>query len=186
MNQVLHTLIQKAWPALAVCAVAFVLVHLIKGLTQQRQTDASPLPTSDKATRTDAELLALYTKQTSILTNPEQLFYAALLRASEPYTICPKVRMADFVHADSRRGKKAALWKISQKRVDFLLCRSSDLKPLLAIELDDETHRRKAAQTRDAFVDSVYAAVNLPVLHITRQDRYDSAALAHQIDAVLG
>jgi Protein of unknown function (DUF2726) len=63
---------------------------------------------------------------------------------------------------------------ISQKHVDFLVCRNEDMSPIFAIELDDWTHESKRVQQRDMFVNNLYAAISLPLL---RLDVKESGAL---------
>lgn len=40
------------------------------------------------------------------------------------------------------------------------------LEPVLAIELDEKSHQRKDRKDRDAFVDQVFQAAALPLLHV--------------------
>ncbi|MCX6615698.1 MAG: DUF2726 domain-containing protein, partial [Acidobacteria bacterium] len=73
-------------------------------------------------------------------------------------TICPKVRLADVFFV-SRPDKNRAFYnRIIQKHVDFLACDPRSMKPLLAIELDDATHRHSDRIARDEFVDDVFQA----------------------------
>jgi len=51
------------------------------------------------------------------------------------------------------------------------------MEPKLAIELDDKSHQRKDRQERDAFVDEVFRAAGLPLVHIP-------AAKGYQVDEV--
>jgi hypothetical protein len=50
--------------------------------------------------------------------------------------------------------------KIDRKHVDFLLCDSTTMQPLIGIELDDKSHERPDRRERDIFVDGVFAAWN--------------------------
>lgn len=57
--------------------------------------------------------------------------------------------------------------------------------PVLGIELDDSSHDQKARQERDQFVDEVYKAAGLPLLHIRATATYDAKIIASLIrDAV--
>lgn len=78
-------------------------------------------------------------------------------------------------------GGQSHLARIIQKRIDFLICRKEDLKPLLALELDGSTHQNEKRQERDHFVDSVFASIGLPVLHVSLQKTYNKAAVALSI-----
>ncbi len=83
-------------------------------------------------------------------------------------------------------GFKAHFSKIARKRVDFLICRIEDLSPLLVIELDGSTHALAKRKERDEFLDDVFAAVGLPILHVPVQSSYDKQAIAMQIASALG
>lgn len=56
-----------------------------------------------------------------------------------------------------------AFSRINGKSVDFLIC-TNDMKPLIAIELDDNTHDRPDRQKRDIFVNSIISDANMPLL----------------------
>jgi len=83
-------------------------------------------------------------------------------------------------------GGQSHLARIIQKRIDFLICRKEDLKPLLALELDGSTHENEKRKERDHFVDSVFEAIGLPVLHVSLQKAYNKAAIALSIARKLG
>ena len=68
--------------------------------------------------------------------------------------------------------------RIHMKHVDFLICASDDMRPVLGIELDDKSHARKDRQERDTFVDSVFATAGLPILHVQAVGGYDQVTLA--------
>lgn len=74
----------------------------------------------------------------------------------------------------------AAFNKIKAKHVDFVLCDSIQIQPLLAIELDDRSHQRKDRQDRDIFVDKAFRSAGVPIVHT-----YSSAGLAEKIDSTL-
>ena len=59
------------------------------------------------------------------------------------------------------------------------------MQPALAIELDDSSHQRKDRAERDAFVDQVFKAAELPLLHIKVVQNYDSAEIQSQIQTLL-
>jgi len=67
--------------------------------------------------------------------------------------------------------------KIARKHLGFLLYDRESLKPLLAIELDDSSHNRPDRQARDKFVDGVFAAAGLPLLHVPVSYSYPTKKL---------
>lgn len=46
------------------------------------------------------------------------------------------------------------------------------MTPVLAVELDDQSHQREIRKDRDAFVDGVFAAAGVPLLHIPAKNTY--------------
>jgi hypothetical protein len=64
--------------------------------------------------------------------------------------------------------------------------RSSDLAPLVGIELDDRSHEAEDRQARDAFVDRVFASASLPLLHVPVQKGYDLAELKAKLAGLVG
>ena len=69
------------------------------------------------------------------------------------------------------------------KRQDFLVCDNLSLKPLVAIELDDKSHQQSNRVQRDAFVDEVFKAANLPLLHIPVKNSYAISELTDLIQS---
>ena len=107
----------------------------------------------------------------SVLTNYEKKLYSILAPFCFKYNfiLLSKVRIADFVQPLKQYNKGDFYhWfnKIALKHVDFLICQPETFKPLVAIELDDYTHKYKDRQERDVFIDNVYASIKLPILHV--------------------
>ena len=83
--------------------------------------------------------------------------------------IFSKVKLSDLFYAKTGDfGKNRSYTnKIDRKHVDFLLCDPKTLKPSLGIELDDKSHQRVDRQERDDFVNHVFKAAKLPLMHIS-------------------
>ena len=117
------------------------------------------------------ETLNLYKLKASLLTTPEKDFYKqVLLPITSKYelSIAKKPRMADFIDVDADMPNKDGLYsfrKISQKHVDFLLCCTETLKPIMAIELNDGSHFEDDRIERDEFVNKIYKEIGLKVAH---------------------
>ncbi len=116
---------------------------------------------------------------------PAELSFFQVLRtaASERASVCPKAGLGDLfqVHADDPSRFRIATNKIDRKHVDFLLCDPTTMRPLLGLELDDKSHQRADRRTRDAFVDEVFKAARLPLLHVPVRPSYRADELAAQI-----
>ncbi|EFH8375491.1 DUF2726 domain-containing protein [Escherichia coli] len=77
----------------------------------------------------------------------------------------------------------SAVWRRPQRHQrprssqTYLLCDKTDLKPLLAIELDDKSHQREDRIARDKLVDGIFKAVGLPVIHHPVKNTYSQSNL---------
>jgi len=108
-----------------------------------------------------------YRQRDDFLSPAELSFYRALSAAvGNRAHICPKVNLADIFFVVKPNENQGARGRISQKHVDFLLCDSQSMKPLVGIELDDSSHARADRQERDALVDAVFAVAALPLVRI--------------------
>ncbi|MCX6953513.1 MAG: DUF2726 domain-containing protein, partial [Verrucomicrobia bacterium] len=106
----------------------------------------------------------------------------------EGVTCLIKVRLGDVFALRKGLGlpERARAWnRIGQKHVDFLLVRSSDLKPLAGIELDDASHDKEERQQRDAFVDEVFQSSKIPLLHVKARETYQTEVLRESVGAIL-
>jgi predicted RNA-binding Zn-ribbon protein involved in translation (DUF1610 family) len=101
--------------------------------------------------------------------------------------IFSKVKLSDLFYAKTGDfGKNRSYTnKIDRKHIDFLLCDPKTLKPLLGIELDDKSHQRADRQERDDFVNRVFEAAKLPLMHISVQRGYSQSELKTQISVYL-
>lgn len=85
-----------------------------------------------------------------------------------------KPRLADvFQHHGS------GFQQISQKHVDFLVCRNDDWTPMLAIELDDDSHRDTDRKKRDMSVNALFASTGIPLvrIHVRDMDKMEELVL---------
>jgi hypothetical protein len=120
----------------------------------------------------------IYIGQRLLLTPAEQNLVSYLFSVLElfPHThlLC-KVRIADIVELNpTLDGKRYAkgLSAIAAKHVDYCVVDRRTWEPIVVLELDDKSHDRLDRQQRDAFVDQVFAEVNLPIIHVKAKARY--------------
>ena len=113
------------------------------------------------------------------------LYHVLLTVVGDRAAICPKVGLGDlfFAKTGDRSRNTSYRNRIDRKHVDFLLCDPRTLAPLGAVELDDASHGRADRVARDAFVDDVFAAAGLPLVHVTAQRAYAPDALRAQLAA---
>ena len=103
-----------------------------------------------------------------LITPAEARFHACLVRISQNRCLIQvKPRLADVFKAVSGLG---AFQKISQKHVDFLICRHEDWMPMLGIEVDDASHDAPERRQRDRFVNELFASTQVPLLRLPVQE----------------
>ncbi|MDO9556574.1 MAG: DUF2726 domain-containing protein [Coriobacteriia bacterium] len=120
-----------------------------------------------------------YRLRDDFLSPSELSFYRVLASAvGDRALVCPKVNLADLFFVVKPNENQAYRNKIDRKHVDFLLCDPQSLCPLVGVELDDKSHQREDRQARDEFVNQVFAAAGLPLLHVPAQAGYSATALA--------
>lgn len=114
--------------------------------------------------------------------SPAELSFFNLLRdvIGERAVLCPKVGLSDLFcvkHSDPGRFRIYTN-KIDRKHMDFVLCDPVTMRPFLALELDDRSHKRPDRQERDAFVEQVFEVAGLPLLHVPARHAYRTADIA--------
>lgn len=122
-------------------------------------------------------------KKANLLTNNEQIFYKAIRLIAEKYnfTVLSKVRLADIVNVNPSLDN-AEWWsnfgKIKSKHIDFALAKKENLDVVLIIELDDYSHLRQDRIERDAFVDSVFEEIGIPIIHVYNATRLENKIIS--------
>ncbi|ADW20733.1 DUF2726 domain-containing protein [Thermus scotoductus] len=128
-----------------------------------------------------------YRLKGSVLTPAERSFLGVLERVvPEGVRVWPKVRLVDFLLLEAvGKDRQAALNRVVAKHVDFLLVRAQDARPLLAIELDDQSHLRKDRQERDRFLEALFRQVGLPLVRVRVKEGYSPEELRRLVEAHL-
>jgi hypothetical protein len=120
-----------------------------------------------------------YFSREHLLSQGELAFYHALRRAVPQHLmICLKVRLADIIHCSGEAWKQGYGGRISQKHLDFVIADAASTAILLAIELDDKSHKRADRQVRDDFLERALAAAKIPLVRVPAAPNYDARALA--------
>lgn len=122
----------------------------------------------------------------ALLSNAELSFFQVLrLVVADTMLVCPKVSLGDIFFVVSKEKYQTYRNKIDRKHVDFLLCDPQTLRPLMGIELDDASHRGRSRQERDRFVDEVFKAAGLPLLHVPARAAYATEEISNLIAQTL-
>ena len=130
-----------------------------------------------------------YILESSLFSPAERSFLGVLDQCfGSEYRILGKVRIADAItvrKGTAKPRRQRAFNRISSKHFDFLLCSATELKPLCAIELDDQSHARANRQARDTFVRRACQAAGLPLANIPAQHAYVAAEIRQSILAAI-
>ncbi len=162
-------ILQQYWPFLA--SAAAIVAALAIGLMLLCQGRQVP-----------------YEKVETLLTPAEINFLRSLeLAVRSDWMIFSMVRLADVIKVRSKT-RKSQTWqnRIFGKHLDFVLCDAETLEVKLAIELDDSSHNRRDRVQRDRFVNSALSSAGLPLLRISVEQKYETAAIRKLIEQALG
>jgi hypothetical protein len=133
----------------------------------------------------DVVALKPFYRRKSVLTAAEQQFYNILRALVRRHRVLAKIRLADLVEADPRHlRRKSNFDHIKAKHIDFVVC-DRDWSPVLAIELDDSSHRRPDRLARDRDVNRILEIAALPLVRFPVTRFFDAAEIAGQILATL-
>ena len=117
------------------------------------------------------------------LLNPTEQKFAVLLRDVLPVGYRYTAQMAVNRLVTVRHLRRGQVWRdprwnrIAHKSLDFVIIRSADTQPVLAISLADSP---------DAVLDPVLREVGLPLVYIAPRQIPSRDALQHQIVPLLG
>ncbi|MGZ8941016.1 MAG: DUF2726 domain-containing protein, partial [Limisphaerales bacterium] len=107
---------------------------------------------------------------------------ALKLAAGNELVVFAKVRMADVLQPVQKgRAGKEAFNQVSQKHLDFVICRNGTWEIVGAVELDDASHRRNAGVVRDTFVNIIFAGVGIPLIRMPVQSHYSIEELRQRL-----
>jgi hypothetical protein len=111
----------------------------------------------------------VYSKRARSMTRSEADLYQLLMHNfAEKYNIFPQQHLSVFLnHTLAGQNWQGALSHIQRKSVDFLLCSKMDMRPLLAIELDDPSHEREDRRERDDVVEQICEQAKMPLLRLS-------------------
>ncbi len=179
-------MLQYIGVAILVFAVLGGMLFVLS-LLNKRDKDAAPADAG-------AEDLA-YLLRDWLLTKAERSFLVALDAAVsgghglDGVRVMCMVRIADLVFLPKgldRSARTRQQNRINQKHVDFVLVSADELRPLVAIELDDSSHQRDDRRARDVFVDQALAAAGLPLVRVKAARGYAPGELAERLREAIG
>ena len=126
-----------------------------------------------------------YKAKDHLFTAAERSFLGVLDKAiGDNARVFGQVRIADILSVRnglSNSDRQIAQNKINSKHIDYIVCDSSTLGILCAIELNDKSHEKKKRIVRDEFVESAFKAASIPLLWIKARKRYSIEAIRSEL-----
>ncbi|WP_024862041.1 DUF2726 domain-containing protein [Ruminococcus flavefaciens] len=106
-------------------------------------------------------------KKKYILTKNEYYFYNNLKEIIAPLNlqILAKIRLADLIEVDTNKAGKEFMkyfGKIKSKHIDFAIV--DNMKVIMLLELDDNSHNKEDRKERDSFVNNALLTVGYTVV----------------------
>lgn len=118
-------------------------------------------------------------KKVDRLVSPAERSFLGVLKSilDDDTMLLTKVRVADVLTPAISSPNDRSLWqksfnRIAAKHFDFVLCRTSDLKILCAIELNDRSHNKEERRSRDEFLRAACLSADLPFIEVPAKNGY--------------
>jgi len=114
-----------------------------------------------------------------LLTRPEQILYARLVRAFPGHITLAQVSLSQLLVVDraaAQRDARSTANRFRQLVADFVLC-APDFTAVAVIELDDRSHNHPAQRERDSRKDQFLQAAGIKVIRVAVSDIPSEAAL---------
>lgn len=130
-----------------------------------------------------------YQKAKALFSPAERSFLGVIDQVvGTDFRVFGKVRIADVANVKTMSNRSAwqkAFNRISSKHFDFIICRSTDLSIVCAVELNDKSHQKNSRKLRDEFVAGVCNSISVPLVEINAQASYSLQELKQRFDVIL-
>ncbi|MDO8471061.1 MAG: DUF2726 domain-containing protein [bacterium] len=129
----------------------------------------------------------VYKKQGQLMNYNEQSLYKSLKEAfGQEYLIVPQVHLEKLIKPARWIGKiKYAIGHVSRKSVDFAFFDKETFEPILAIELNGQSHQRTETYLRDIDVRKHLEESNLPIITLENGEIINTETLKRKVYSVL-
>ena len=129
-----------------------------------------------------------YLPKRFIMNHNEYKFFRLLnLALGYKYSIIPQVHLDELVKPYSTGKSRIFSFRhINQKSVDFVICNKQSMHPLLAIELDGDSHTKKNSINRDIEVERILEEAGIPLKRFTNNQPFSSVEIEKQIAEIIG
>ncbi|HZX15074.1 MAG TPA: DUF2726 domain-containing protein [Thermodesulfobacteriota bacterium] len=131
-----------------------------------------------------------YQSRRYLFTQTERYFLGILDQfIDNRYRKFGKVRLADIIQPQrelSRDKWHGAFNRIKSRRLDFVICKASDLSIVGVVEIDDRAHDTLKRKDRNEFVDKVLQDAGIPVLRLPAKRGYVIGEIREAVTKKLG
>lgn len=121
------------------------------------------------------------------MTEAEDNFFMMLQESfGKDYFIFPQVHLSAIF--DWEQGSQDWLWArrhIESKSVDYLLCDVQTLESIVAIELDDWSHKLPARRWRDDEVERIFHETGMPLVRFHDYQTLERSVMEHKIRSAI-
>lgn len=135
----------------------------------------SPKIFSDNGLRINKKTIYNYRRKDFLMTRAEHEFFDVLVDvAGDQYYVFPQIHLATLL--DNKivgQNWRGAFRHVDEKSVDFVICNKIQIKPFLAIELDDRSHEREDRKERDKEVELILSEAGLPLLRVVDHGNFN-------------
>jgi len=162
--------------------VAVVIFAIKKKNEENSQKNSDPNKSQSNSTNEDSLKGRKYKAKNSLLTPSELDFYEKLQTAFPNSNIQVQQVLYSFIEQEKEyfnQGPKGLF-----KSVDFLIC-DDEFKPIVAIELNDKSHRSLDRQERDKFVSVLFERCNIPLVVFETKEELTSHDIKSRIKKVI-
>jgi len=116
-----------------------------------------------------------YKRKDFLMSRPEHEFFDILVAVlGNEYYVFPQIHLSTII--DNKvvgQNWKGAFNHVNQKSVDFVVCDKNNIKPLLAIELDDKSHEKEDRKERDRDVEEILRDSDMPLVRFENHGSFD-------------
>lgn len=124
--------------------------------------------------KADIQRLPYRLKEPFLTTTELALFRVLTAMMGSRYVICPKVALNDVFYIVRPNENVHFFNKFFRKHVDFLLCDPKSLSPSFGVEIVRRSSKDGARES-DKFVDELFTAAGIPLVHVLSSETYDAA-----------
>lgn len=139
--------------------ITIIIFLIYKNKNTQNIDTQSKQNTSQTKKPTDNDIT--YTAKQHYLSSTEQNFYNTIRNITEEqYITLPQVPLSQIVEKQSNYKYQNELYRV----VDICIFEKKTYKPLLCIEINDETHHQKNRYMRDLKVKEILRQAGIPLI----------------------